>query len=166
MFYHKNFIFTHPISFSHMSLVFQMYTEHSKVKSVLPTVGVLSFFLTQHMLLFALASWLCWWLLDRGQVRSDNHALLSAQCTTLHLFFSYFKPKAWLEILWSDFIFLALFIIAFQSFETTWISITCLHYVLLPPGFASFLNLESGAFSLAHDPRPVFSLAATNWSMC
>ena len=138
MFYHKNSIFTHQFPFHIWSRVFQICIRSIPVKSMLPTVLYAQFLLTQHMLLFSLASWLCWWLLSHGQVRSDNHELLSALSTTLHLFFSYFKPKSWLEIHLIRFHILDVHP-AFQSFETTWISILSSTVILLiPPGFISF----------------------------
>lgn len=138
MFYHKNSIFAHQFPFHIWSLVFQICIRSIPVKSMLPTVLYAQLLLTQHMLLFSLASWLCWWLLSHGQVRSDNHELLSALSTTLHLFFSYFKPKAWLEIHLIRFHILGVHP-AFQSFETTWIWILSSTVILLiPPGFVSF----------------------------
>ena len=143
--------------------------QHSKVKSMLPTVLCAQLLLMQLMLLFSVASRLCWWWLSHGQVRSDNHELLSALSTTLHLFFSYFKPKAWLEIHLIRFHILGVHP-AFQSFETTWISILsstvilliyviyCYICYILLIWFCIISNLESDTFSLAHDSHPVFSL--------
>lgn len=106
MFYHKNSIFAHQFPFHIWSLVFQICIRSIPVKSMLPTVLYAQLLLTQHMLLFSLASWLCWWLLSHGQVRSDNHELLSALSTICIYFSLILNPRHGLRFIWSDFIFL------------------------------------------------------------
>lgn len=138
--------------------VSDMYTRSIQSRvSAAHKFGVLSFFLTQHMLLFALASWLCWWLLvvAKSDLITMHYCLHNA---LLCIYFSLIlNPRHGLDS--SDQISYSW---CSSSIPVFWdnlnlnLVINC--YIASSSWFCIILNLESDAFSLAHDPRPVFSL--------